>query len=120
GDPPDGGPAMCMPSAGSFKVTVALEHADCGSRPIIDCSVTDPTYALGSELLNIAREACALPNFHWVRVEFESGCPTMLTVQSLAQASVELVDCLTAVLLPQRWRCALPASCAVVEWDTLP
>jgi hypothetical protein len=101
---------------GAWKVTVALQHTDCASRPITDC---EPQSTPEGSLMRLANDTCHLPSYHWVRVEFESGCPATLSVQSLSQPAPELMACLTAALATLRWRCALQADCALVEWDTL-
>lgn len=61
--------------------------------------------------------------YHWVNIGLEAGCPTSLAIHTIAANPPnlpQLVECLTTALSTQRWRCALDATCAVAEFDTLP
>lgn len=112
----------CNNSVGVWQAMADLDHVDCASRPLIPCFSSDGTTATSLEfkLLQFAREICRLPAYHWLRVDFVSGCPSTMAAKSTGpDLPSGLVDCLTRALATERWSCAVERTCAMVEYDTL-
>ncbi len=116
------GPAASTP----WPTTVSIEHADCATRPRAACDALGGAGGsaggmLDAQLLRLAQTQCFLPELTFVMVQFESGCPSSLSVKDTAgHTDASLSACLAQQLATVRWTCAETADCSLIEFDTVP
>ena len=120
-DGPDA--TACGSDWGPWQTVVKLDDANCTARPVTECPGSPDASAQGpgTKLAEIALQTCQLPSYHYVRVDFVAGCPSVLSMKTPGAAPASaLVDCLTTALSNQRWSCAVDQPCEMFEHDTLP
>ena len=116
--------SLCLASgADPWVFSTNLGLVGCGARPETACVASSNYDALQATVGTLLMSACGLPPLIYVRVVFADGCPTLVEMKPAVGAAPldsALTSCVTKALAQQRWRCAEPTGCALVEWDTLP
>jgi hypothetical protein len=116
--------SMCVASgADPWAFSTNLGSVGCASRPATACVAISNDDVLHATVGMFLMTACALPQLIYVRVVFTNGCPTLVEMKPAVSGPTldpALTSCVSKALAQQRWSCADPTGCALVEWDTLP
>jgi hypothetical protein len=116
--------SLCLASgADPWVFSTNLGLVGCASRPAATCVASSNYDALQATVGTLLMSACGLPPLIYVRVVFGDGCPTLVEMKPAVGAAPldpALTSCVSKALAQQRWSCAEPTGCALVEWDTLP
>jgi hypothetical protein len=116
--------SLCVASgADPWVFSIDLPALDCASRPATACAAVEDDDPLQFTVGMFLGSACGLTELTYVRVVLTDGCPTLVEMKPVSSGATldpALTACVSKALAQQRWSCAAPSDCALIEWDTLP